>query len=147
MSSRTRIVVLHMKEIIYTLIFAALAVVMLVLLFLMFRSSQVAEGTDTKETAAEVYVPGVYSATVALHDLSFDVQVRVDTDRITSVELVNMNETVQTMYPLVETSMEELRKQILDTQTTRGLTCRTQNRYTAALLVHAIDTALEKAKR
>lgn len=59
MSSRTRIVVLHMKEIIYTLIFAALAVVMLVLLFLMFRSRQVAEGTDTKETAAEVYVPGV----------------------------------------------------------------------------------------
>ena len=84
---------------------------------------------------------------MALHDLSFDVQVRVDTDRITSVELVNMNETVQTMYPLVETSMDELRKQILDTQTTRGLTCRTQNRYTAALLVHAIDTALEKAKR
>ena len=123
------------------------AVVMLVLLFLMFRSRQVAEGTDTKETAAEVYVPGVYSATVALHDLSFDVQVRVDTDRNTSVELVNMNETVQTMYPLVETSMDELRKQILDTQTTRGLTCRTQNRYTAALLVHAIDTALEKAKR
>ncbi len=146
MSSRTRIVVLHMKEIIYTVIFAALAVVMLVLLFLMFRSRQTAEGTPLKETSAGVYVPGVYSTTVALHDLSFDVQVRVDAGRINSVELVNMTETVQTMYPLVETSMKELETQILKKQTTRGLTCSTQTQYTSALLLHAIDTALKKAE-
>lgn len=147
MSSRTRIVVLHMKEIVYTLIFAALAVVMLVLLFIMFRSKQTEQGDALTQTAAAVYVPGVYSATVALHDSSFDVQVRVDADHINSIELVNMNETVQTMYPLVESSLKELSTQILDSQSTKGLTCREDNRYTSALLVHAIDVALKKAEK
>ena len=36
MSSKTRIIVLHMKEIIYTAVFLALAVVLAVVLFFMF---------------------------------------------------------------------------------------------------------------
>ena len=36
MSSKTKIVVLHMKEIIYTAVFAALAVILIVLLLFMF---------------------------------------------------------------------------------------------------------------
>ena len=36
MSSKTRIVVLHMKEIIYTAIFAVLAIVLILLLIFMF---------------------------------------------------------------------------------------------------------------
>lgn len=36
MSSKTRIIVLHMKEIIYTAVFLALAVVLAVILFFMF---------------------------------------------------------------------------------------------------------------
>ena len=65
MSSRTRIVVLHMKEIIYSLIFAAFAVVMLVLLFIMFRSRQVDLGTADKATFSDAaHVPGLYLASV-----------------------------------------------------------------------------------
>ena len=37
MSSKTKIVVLHMKEIIYTVIFAVLAIVLILLLIFMFR--------------------------------------------------------------------------------------------------------------
>ena len=36
MSSKTKIVVLHMKEIIYTVIFAALAILLILLLVFMF---------------------------------------------------------------------------------------------------------------
>lgn len=43
MSSRTKIVVLHMKEIIYTAIFAALAILLIILPVIMFK-------TDNKET-------------------------------------------------------------------------------------------------
>ena len=147
MGSRTRIVVLHMKEIIYTLIFAAFAVVMLVLLFIMFRSRQVDQGTTDKATSSDaVYIPGVYSATVSFNDSSFDVQVRVDNDHINSIELVNLSETIQTMYPLVESSLEDLSAQILDSQSTENLTCREDSRYTSALLLNAINSALAKAK-
>lgn len=37
MGSKTKIVVLHMKEIIYTAVFAALAILLIVLLVVMFK--------------------------------------------------------------------------------------------------------------
>ena len=64
MSSRTKIVVLRMKEIIYTAIFIGLGILLITLLFIMFGP-----GKDTSETAsapAAAYVPGVYSASIVL---------------------------------------------------------------------------------
>ena len=46
MSSKTKIVVLHMKEIVYTAIFAVLAIVLIILLIFMFRPK-------SQETSAE----------------------------------------------------------------------------------------------
>ena len=45
MSSKTRIIVLHMKEIIYTAVFLALAVVLAVILFFMFGPGKAASHT------------------------------------------------------------------------------------------------------
>ena len=149
MSSKTRIVVLHMKEVIYTAIFLLLGLLMIILLLIMFGPSK------NKETAASVqttsaltgqYLPGVYSTAIELNDNTFDVQVTVDSNHINSIELVNLSETIQTMYPLVESSLEDLSAQILDSQSTENLTCREDSRYTSALLLNAINSALAKAK-
>lgn len=40
MSSKTKIVVLRMKEVIYTAIFVGLAILLLILCFIMFRSEK-----------------------------------------------------------------------------------------------------------
>ena len=47
MGSKTKIIVLHMKEIIYTAVFAALGILLIILLAVMFRPDG-----GTKETAA-----------------------------------------------------------------------------------------------
>ena len=47
MGSRTKIVVLHMKEIIYTAVFAALAIVLIILLVIMFRPDGRTDPADT----------------------------------------------------------------------------------------------------
>ena len=59
MSSKTKIVVLHMKEIVYTAIFAVLAIVLIILLVFMFRPKE-------QETSAEAekYVPEIGRAHV-----------------------------------------------------------------------------------
>ena len=56
MSSKTRIIVLHMKEINYTAVFLALAVVLAVVLFFMFGP-----GKNASHTASEksLYKSGV----------------------------------------------------------------------------------------
>ena len=57
MSSRTKIVVLHMKEIIYTAIFAALALLVIVLLIFMFGTGKKTQSADRKgnHSGAESY--------------------------------------------------------------------------------------------
>ena len=147
MSSRTKIVVLHMKEIIYTVLFVAFAVLLLVLLFIMFRSRQGGEAAPTSAsvTAQDLYVPGIYSATVALNDTSFDVQVTVDANHINAIELVNISESVETMYPLMQPSLDGIAAQIIDTQSTETIQSTEESKYTSALLLDAIQTALSKA--
>ena len=93
MSSRTRIIVLHKKEVIYTVIFAVFGIALLCLLFLMFSSGQKKE-----EQQPDTYTAGVYSSSVQLGDQILDVEVSVDADHINAIRFTNLNETVSAMY-------------------------------------------------
>ena len=64
MSSKTRIIVLHMKEIIYTAVFLALAVVLAVVLFFMFGPGKNASHTASEKSR---YKPGVYTSSITLN--------------------------------------------------------------------------------
>lgn len=57
MGSKTKIIVLHMKEIIYTAVFAALGILLIILLIVMFRPG----GKDKSADAKKQYTPGVYT--------------------------------------------------------------------------------------
>ena len=59
MSSKTRIIVLHMKEIIYTAVFLALAVVLAVILFFMFGPGKAAQPSAGEKSPLQnrVYTP------------------------------------------------------------------------------------------
>ena len=142
MSSKTKIVVLHMKEVVYTGIFVALAIVLAVLLFLMFGKDKEA---DTASAQA-VYHAGVYTSPITLNDNTFDVEVTVDENHINSISLVNLSETTTAMYPLMEPALDALSQQICDTQSTENITYSEENKYTSMLLLDAINDALDKAK-
>ena len=143
MSSKTKIVVLRMKEIIYTAIFVGLGILLITLFLIMFRPKK-----DTVPTSGEAaaYVPGVYSSAITLNNQDVNVEVTVDADKITSVTLVPLSEAVTTMYPLMQPTLDELADQIVSTQSLENLTYSSQSRYTSAALLKAIQTALDKAK-
>ena len=141
MSSKTKIVVLRMKEIIYTGIFVGLAILLVTLCLIMFRPKK-----DTAGSEAASYIPGVYSASLNLGNQDVNVQVAVDANRISSVSLVPLSEAVTTMYPLMQPTLDELADQIVSTQSLENLTSSSQSRYTSAALLKAIQTALDKAK-
>ena len=114
MSSKTKIVVLHTKEVIYTGIFVVLAVVLAVLLFLMFGKNKNADPAS----ADAIYHAGVYTSPITLNDNTFDVEVTVDENHINSISLVNLSETTTAMYPLVEPALDALSDQIYTSQST-----------------------------
>ena len=143
MSAKTKIVVLHMKELIFTGILAVLGIFLIIMLLVMFLPKD----GSTKENAESTgkYQPGVYTASVMLNDSALDVQVVVDENNINSVSLVNLDETVETMYPLVKPAMEELAQQIVDTQSLDNITYSQSNQYTSIVLMNAIEEGIEKA--
>ena len=142
MSSKTKIVVLRMKEIIYTAIFVGLAIFLITLCFIMFRPKS---GPASSSSGTAIYVPGVYSAALTLGSEQVNVEVAVDSDRINSIALIPLSEAVTTMYPLMQPTLDSLASQIVTTQSTENLTYPSTSRYTSAALLNAINTALDKA--
>lgn len=141
MSAKTQIVVLHMKEVIYTLVFVGLSILLIFLFLYMFRP----KGNETSGTESATYTAGVYTSSILFKNSAIDVQVVVDANRINSISLVNLDESVTTMYPLVEPALEELSEQILKKQSTEGISYSANNQYTSLMLLEAINDALEKA--
>lgn len=142
MSGKTKIVVLHMKELIYTLIFVGLGILLVFLLLFMFG----AEKSDGEAVPTMNYVAGVYTSSIMFGDNTVDVQVIVDENRIQSISMVNLDETVTTMYPLMEPALESIGEQVIANQSTEGITYSTENQYTAAVLLNAIENAIAKAE-
>lgn len=142
MSAKTKIVVLHMKELIYTLIFAGLGILLIVLLLFMFLPRE--ENGESVPTMN--YIAGVYTSSVLFGDHNVDVQVIVDENRIQSISMVNLDETVMTMYPLMQPALDDISEQIIEKQSIEGITYNADNQYTAIVLLNAIDNALAKAE-
>ena len=105
-------------------------------------------GTSKKEppaTESAAYIPGIYTSSIDFQNRSMDVQVIVDKNRIKDVSLVNPEDSVTVMYPLMEPTIEHLRDQILKQQSLDGITYEAENQYTSTVLLSAIDQALKKA--
>ena len=144
MQSKPKILVLKMREVIYSGIFLFLAVVFIVLLILMFRTEKAPE--ERTPISTERYTAGVYSSPVTLGDTVVDVTVTVDPDRIKAIDLTNLSETTATMYPLIRPAAEELESQILEKQSTKDITWEATGKYTASILLNAIEKALDRAE-
>lgn len=141
MSNKTKIVVLHLKELIYTAIFAGLGVLLVVLLCWMFVGKEKAEVTE--ET---LYVPGVYSASFQMNDNAIEVQVIVDENHINDIAFNNLEESVSAMYPLMEPAMESIKQQVYEKQSLDDITYESNNQYTTEILVMAVQEAIEQAR-
>ena len=141
MSSNTKIVVLRLKAIIYTVIFVILGVALIFLLIFMFGKKK----DDSNSTPTSSYIPGVYSSSIVLNDNVVDIQVVVDEDHINSVSIVNLEVSVATMYPLLEICMDDISDQLSNNVPLEEVTYPSANQYTSITLLNAIQSALNKA--
>ncbi len=147
MSSKTKIVVLHLKELIYTGIFAVLGILLIILLIIMFlpKNDKKNAVTTMTQTSTNTYIPGVYTTSLILNDNVVEIEVTVDEKNINSIRLVNLDEAVTTMYPLIQPSFESLASQIIVNQSLDGITYPDDSKYTSMILLNAISVSVEKA--
>ena len=140
MNKKAKIVVLHMKELIYTGLFLILGILFVVIIVLMFS------GKDSESAAGTLYTPGQYTTTLTFNGSVVDVKVTVDENSITSINLDNLEESVSVMYPLMEPALEELSSQIIETQSLDNISYAEDRQYTSMLLLDAIASSLEQAR-
>jgi len=140
MGAQTKIVVIKAKDIIYTGIFLVLGILLIVLLINMFGKEK-----DKKAETTCKYDPGVYSSTITLGENTLNVSVSVDEDTISGVNIENLDETVTTMYPLLEPALNEINEQISVVESIDDITYSKDNQYTYIILNQAIKNALEQA--
>ncbi len=140
MSAKTKIVVLHMKEIIYTVIFVILGILLLILLGFMFFPK-----TERSSENAR-YTPGVYTSTLSINNTVLEVEVSVDSSHINAIRFNNLTESVATMYPLMQPTMDSIAKQIYESQSLNEVTYSDENAYTSQLIIETIESAIQKAQ-
>ena len=142
MSSKTKILLFRKRECLYTLLFAVLGIILIVLAVLMFLPA-----TAPHSHTPVSYSPGIYTSQITLQDTVMDVEVRADHSGIHSIDLRNISDTVTAMYPMVRPSLDKLAKQICDTQSIENIYYEKSNQYTSQMLLSAIRSALDLAKK
>lgn len=144
--ARTKIVVIQMKELIYTAIFAGLGILLIVLLIIMFFPFNKEDKKAGQTSENGVYQPGVYNSQIELGDTTLNLEVIVDSDQVKSVSLVNLEESVTTMYPLVKPSLETIERELIGGKSLDDIPLSEKSKYTESLLLEGIRTALNKAR-
>lgn len=148
MSTKTKIVVLRRKELLYTGIFIVLGILFLVLLvkFLLPGKEENTGGDATPAGAEPLYIPGIYAAELELSGQSVAVEVIVTAEEISEIRLGDLNDAVTTMYPLLQPTFASICTQVYETQSPEGISYPADSKYTSLVLLQTIRTALDKAR-
>ena len=139
--SNTKIIVLSKKELIYTGLLLGLILFFLLLMFLMFHGTK----HEEKQKAAK-YTPGVYSCQIELNKTPLNLEIAVDENHVNSVTFRNLNESVSAMYPLLDSTLKDIEKQLQNNVPVSEISGESENKYTQGMLLDSISNLLEQAK-
>lgn len=160
MSSQTRIVVLKMRNLIYTGVFIFLVLAVGILFFIMFGKntgggqttspvsvlqSSISIHPASQKHPKALYEPGSYNSILKLGDHTAGITVTVSSDRIQSVALDQLTDEISSSYPLLEPAVNQLNEQIQATQSIDYIVYDETMHYTQDAVLQSISTALKKA--
>lgn len=167
MSGKTKILVLHMKEVVYTGIFIFLGFIFLILLAVMFlpgRPKDAASPASTEnsgtvstenvlsgnasipgQSVTANYTPGIYTASLEVSGSNLEMQVIIEKTGITDVSFTHLDETIETMYPLFTPVLENIATQLKNGTPLQDITYEDAQKYTANVLLKTLEELLNAA--
>ena len=144
MGKSPKFMVFHLKELIYTVVFVLLGIVLVISLIFMFCNRNSDEKKE--KSSSGQYEAGVYTSCVTLNGNPMEVTVTLDSNHINSITVDNISDAITTMYPLVEPAFEDISKQIVDTQSVDNIKFSEESQYTYSVLYNAICDTINSAK-
>lgn len=143
MGKNPKFMVFHLRELIYTVVFILLGVILVISLILMFSNKD--KNNNETETTSGKYEAGVYTSCITLNGNPMDVTITLDTNHINSITIDNISDTITTMYPLVQPAFEDIAKQIVANQSLDNIEFATDSQYTYTILYNAIADTINAA--
>lgn len=134
----SKFMVIKLKELIKTAVFAILGVVILVGLIWFFLGM--------REDNEAMYRDGIYHTQVTLGEEKAMVSVTIADGLIADVELSDLSETATVFYPLMESAAEEVCQEVVKTQSLE-ISVSKGNAYSAGEVLQAVAKGLEQAKK
>ena len=145
--SQTKIIILQMKEIIYTAIFIGLGLLLILLLLLMFHPGKEKDTTPLPSTSEALYTPGIYTTQLTLGNQTVNLEVLLDTDHISGIQVTALDETVTTMYPLLEPAVDDISSQLSNGISLDNVVLSSESQYTQMLILQTVDELLSNASK
>ena len=152
--SKPKFVVLKLKELLLTaaLVVLGVAILALVIVLVSVKNESTPSlmgpyvGQSSTETSAPLYYPGVYTTTMEMNDTTIHLELVCDENHINYVRLMNFDDAVETMYPLLSPALEDLELQLSLDVPVEELKFTEGSTYTQTILVEAIEKTLAKAE-
>lgn len=140
--SKTKIVIIQLKEIIYTAIFVGLGILLILLLIFMFFPKK-KDANSINESKR--YTAGVYNSKLTLNNTALNLEIIVDETDIKSIRFINLEESVTTMFPLIQPALEDISAQLYNDVPLQDIAISENSQYTQTMLLETISSTLEKA--
>lgn len=144
----TKIIILRMREVIYTAIFVGLGILLLIILFFMFWPKQGDAGqTANVSTEKMEYQAGVYTKELKMGEATVNIQVTLDENAVKSVEIVPLDESITTMYPLMEPAVKTISEQLQAGTDIKQISLTDESQYTQQVILNAVEEILSAQKK
>ena len=160
MNNNPKIIVLRKRRLIPAGITAFIFIV-LVLIFIFYKSDNKDDSSvsntvtsepstvpeTTKNIAKENLIPGLYTSCLSLDNSTIELEVCVDNNRVKYARIKNIDESIKSLYPLIEDTMKDICEKLKKNGTTSDITYPDDSKYTYLVLIDGINQALKKASK
>lgn len=134
---RTRFMVIKLKELIKTVLFAVIGAVIIIMLIILL----VPDKSDSR------YNAGTYTTNVEIGEKTAAVTMTFTKNKITDVSFVPDDDMLAVFYPLAETAADSVCKQILENQSAENIALSDEYAVTGQLVADAVEACINRAKK
>ena len=135
--SKTRFMVIKLKELIKTAIFAIIGAAIIIALIIMI----VPKSSDAK------YKSGTYTSNISIGDETAAITLTFSDNEITDMAFVPTSDTFELFYPLAQTTANEIKAQIMSNQSTDNIELSYDSQMTGEIILNGANACIERAER
>ena len=128
---------------------------MIIVLFFMFGRQNSPKSESTQSNISNesstykndaVYRAGIYESQFVIGENTINLEVALDEEQVKSVKVKNLDESVETMYPLMKSAVKDVSKQLSSGVSIDEVVLSKNSMYTEKLFLDAVKTVLDEQK-